>query len=124
MGGVADRAGLLSSVRCTSHRVPARMARGRRSQSSTWPPGRAAVGLTGLLPSHLPSAPRSPDFSGPFRTVETPLGILSLLCQSCRGARQGLPLTCHRDRSIYFGLKKKVKTLSVAFGLTCKLSYP
>lgn len=108
VGGVADRAGLLSSVRCTSQRVPACMARGRWSQSSTWPTDRAAVGLTGLLLSHLPSAPCSPDFSpGPFRTVETPLGILSLLCQSCRGGEAGPPPHLSQGQIYLFWFKKK-----------------
>lgn len=95
------------------------------SESSTLPTARAATGLTVLLPGHLPSALHSPDFSpGPFRTVETQLGILSLLCQSCRGRGRASPSPVTGTDLIYLFWFKKRKTLCVAFGLTCKLSYP
>lgn len=64
---------------------------------------RGGHGPDGPAAGHLPLAPHSPDFSpGPFRTVETQWEFSLCCAKAVRGARRGLPLSCHRDRSDLF----------------------
>lgn len=68
------------------------MARGRVVRKLHLAHSQGGHGSDGPAPWPPSLAPHSPDFSpGPFRTVETQLGILSLLCQSCQGGEAGPP---------------------------------
>lgn len=103
VGGAADRASRSPMSAALLRGSWSAWPEGEWSESSTWPTARAATGLTVLLPGHLPSPHTAQTSllapSAPWR----PNWEFSLCCaKAVRGARQGLPLTCHRDRSDLF----------------------